>query len=280
MKEIKLEKDKDLEKIQDVFFGEKKSEHSNIENVIIIGLDFISVILIAIFIDRFIHDNKCIDKIIDVVAIYLCMFVLAGMINCHIEMINRHIGISNTSVLKVKKYIIKFFYPILAFFVFLKKCDFIFIKEFFIEIGIIFILCIIGSYEIAINGIFAIKKFMGGQGSIYYVYLFVFGFILIFWSILKKILHFYIFKIRKRTYGGENGLKEMYFKHMCYQLKEIFYFFSIILMLNDYIETDLQNLSDNNSGISVLHVFNVCLIILFALDTLRINWKAKMEMEN
>lgn len=267
MKKKKQENDKEFEMMKTVFGGDKNSEHSTIEKRIFIAMVFASVFLIVLFIDRIIcKDDTWTDIIIDVIGIYLLLFVIFVAVNCLIG-----------KSWKLKKYIIKVFEPVLHFFAFMKKCDFIFIKEFFIEIGITFIFCVIISYVIAINGAYTIMNFMGGQGSIYYIYLFGFGFILICWSLLKKFLHYYIFEVRKKTYGGDEVLKEMYFKQMCHQLKEIFYFFSIILMLNDYIKTDIQSYSSNN--ITIWHVLNVCLIILFAFDTLRANWKVKMELD-
>lgn len=244
--------------VDEFFIREPKK---TIKDYIIMGvLAVVSLIMIAIIVCTIVADNSIQNRIIGIVLIYCLIFVLIVIIEWFLD--------SKKKVWEIIKNISKcIFSPILLLFLFLRKCNFIFVKEYFIQICIIFIIASIVAFEISFQGVYSIKKIVGSGGSINYVYLFIFALLILVWFLFKGLFYIFVVYLKKSNDGAEQ--QRRYYYQACHQIKEIIYLLSILLMLNDYI-----NEYDNSN---LWHIVNVCLIVIFAIDTMRLNWNVAIK---
>lgn len=257
----KKEKGKKYADIVDEFFI-REPKKTKKDCIIMIALGVVSLFMIAIIIHTIVADKSIQNIIIGSVLIYCLIFVLIVILEWFWNSKKK----SWEKIKTISKYI---FSPILLLFLFLRKCNFIFVKEYFIHICIIFIFASIVAYEISFHGVYSIKKIVGSGGSINYVYLFIFAMLIFAWLLFKVVFYTFVVYLKKSNDDAEQKMREYYYYQACHQIKEIIYLLSIILMLNDYIN------EFNNSNL--WHIVNVCLIVIFAIDTMRLNWNVAIK---
>ena len=251
----------DFKIVKERFFG-KKSETNKFEKCIIMAILILMAVLSIIDIYQFVNTDSCWDKFISAILGYVILFeVFASIYYLVYKFKIRDVYRNISSIL---------FMPILGVFVFLKRRNFIFIADFYIEICAFFIGSLIIATEIGVRSVRWLIEFLGTKGSLEFEYLCVFVIIFLTWYMYKGVLHIYIFKIRKKAYKHNQNNKNMYFDQMCHQLKYILYLCSIVIMLCDYIKG-----YDNSH---VLHILDVCFVVIFALDTVFQNWDYKMKL--